>query len=78
MSSRREEVAERAMLVLGRQISGIRERFAVHDGDPVWFGTAPGERDGSYVVAVRSDAGWSAVATVDITITDATPGEEKQ
>jgi hypothetical protein len=78
MSDRREEVAERAMLVLGRQISGIREQFAVHDGDPVWFGVLPGERDGSYVVAMKSSAGWSAAAVVDITITDAVPEKEEE
>jgi hypothetical protein len=71
----RDDVAAKALRVIGRQILSIREQFAVSDGDPVWFGVLPGERDGSYVIAMKSDAGWSATVIVDITVTDATHGE---
>lgn len=71
----RDNVAAEALRIVGRQIIDIRGQFAVSDGDPAWFSVWPGERDDSYVITLKSDAGWSATVVVDVTVTDATPGE---
>jgi hypothetical protein len=74
-ADRKESLAAQALEILGRQVMDLRGQFAVSDGDPVWFSAWPGERKHSYVVTLKSDAGWKATAIIDITITDAEPGE---